>query len=62
MSNGRAVLEYAACPPQREFVLVRQVAVDLDRREPPGVGADMARPVLDELLDIAIALLKVMLT
>ena len=57
----RAVLEYAARPPQRELVLVREVAVDLDRRESPGVGADIARPVLDELLDVAIALLKVML-
>ena len=57
----RAVLEYAARPAQRELVLVGEVAVDLDRREAPGVGADVAGPVLDELLDIAIALLKVML-
>jgi len=40
---------------------VGEIAVDLDRGKSPGVGAYIARPVLDELLDVAIALLKVML-
>ena len=57
----RAVLEHAARAPQRELVLLREVAVDLDRREAPGIGADAAHPVLDELLEIAVVLLQVML-
>ena len=60
--EGRAVLEDAACPAQREFVLLGEVAVDLDRREAPGIGADAAHPVLDQPLEIAVVLLQMMLS
>ena len=59
--EGRAVLEDAAGAPQREFVLLGEVAVDLDLRETPGIGAELPDPVLQQPLEITVVLLEMML-
>ncbi len=57
----RAVLEDAAGASQRELVLFGQIAVDLELREAPRIGADLAHPVLHHALEIAVVLLQVVL-
>ncbi len=59
--EGRAVLEDAAGAAQREFVLLGEVAIDLDLREAPRIGAELAHPVLEQPLEIAVVLLEMML-
>lgn len=58
--EGQPVGKDPRCPAQAEKVLFRQIGVDLEMREPPGVGRGMAAAQLQQMLDIAVRLLKVM--
>jgi hypothetical protein len=54
-------LEDAAGAPQREFVLLGEIAVDLDLRESPGIGAKLPDPIFQQPFEITVVLLEMML-
>ena len=53
-----AVRHDARGPAQRELALLREVTVDFEPREAPRVRGYMARPALDRVFEISIALLQ----
>ena len=56
----RAVRHDAGGAAQGELALLGEVAVDLEVREAPRIGRDVPDPALDQMLEIAVALLQVM--
>src|SRR6185503_8509116 len=56
----RSVRQNAGRPAQAEFVLLGKIAINLDLREAPGIGGCMTDSAFNEVLEIAVVLLKMM--